>query len=241
MLRHPLSGNNSKLLSAMLFLALLLPAFTLPTYTWAAADSAMHNSLDKFFSNGVVVRGATATLIRVENWPKTSGSLRWSLPGIKRGHPGRISLIAEQGNKRWYVPVRVHWWAKAVVVKKAVPARTLLLQDMMKATRVDIAGHTGHWADNTADLTGMRLTRPLAKGAVILSSHTNRPSMIKRGDLVQIVLDAGRIHIRSEGKAMRNAKRGERVLVKNLRNNEIIQAIAEKAGVVRVSLRENQG
>jgi len=137
--------------------------------------------------------------------------------------------------------VRVHWWAKAVVVKKGVPARSLLLKDMMKLTTADIAGHNGYWWDNSRELTGMRLTRPLAKGAVIFSSHIKTPSMIKRGDLVQIVLDAGRIHIRSEGKAMRNAKRGERIMVKNLRNNEVIQAIAESAGVVRVSLRENQG
>jgi len=240
MLRHPLT-NKPSIALPLLFLTLLLSAFTLPTYTSAAADSAMQRSLDKFFSNGVALRGATAELIRVDAWPKAHGSLRWSLPNIKRGHPERLSLIAEQGKKRWYVPVRLHWWAQAVVVIKTVPARTLLLQDMMKRTRTDIAGHSGHWSDNTRDLIGMRLTRPLPKGEVILSSHIKRPPMIKRGDVVQIILDTGRIHVRSEGKAMRNASRGERILVKNLRSNEVIQAIAEKTGVVRISLGGNQG
>jgi len=194
MLRHPLT-NKPSIALPLVFLILLLSAFTLPPYTWAAADSAMHSSLDKFFSNGVALRGATAELIRVEAWPKTSGTLRWSLPNIKRGHPERLSLFAEQGKKRWYVPVRLHWWAKAVVMTKTVPARTLLLQDMMKRTRTDIAGHSGHWSDNTRDLTGMRLTRPLTKGEVILSNHIKRPPMIKRGDIVQIILDTGRIHV----------------------------------------------
>ena len=240
MLRHPLTENFRNLLP-VLSLALLLSAFTLPTYTTAATDTAMQQSLQKFFSNGVALRGATAELIRVESWPSATGAMRWSLPNIKRGHPARLSLIAEQGKKRWYVPVRLHWWAKAVVVNKTVPARTLLSHDMMKRTRTDIAGHNGHWWDSSADLDGMRLTRPLAKGAVILSSHIKQPHMIKRGDIVQIILDTGRIHVRSEGKAMRNARRGERILVKNLRSNEVIQAIAEKRGVVRISLGGNKG
>lgn len=239
MLRHLLSQNNAKL--PLLFLALLLSVFTLPTYPWAAADSAMRLSLEKFFDRGVALRGAKAELIRVESWPKTTGSLRWSLPSIKRGHPARFSLIAEQGNKRWYVPVRIRWWASAVVMKKSVPARTLLSQDMMKRTRANIAGHNGHWWSDSRDLTGMRLTRPLAKGDVILSSYVKHPPMIKRGDIVQIVLDTGRIHIRSEGKAMRNAKRGDRILVRNLRSKEIVQAIAESNGVVRIALRGSKG
>lgn len=240
MLRHPLSEKSSNLLPA-LFLALLLPAFTLPTYTWAATDSAMQQSLEKFFNNGVALRGATAELIRVESWPNSAGAMRWSLPNIKRGHPQRFSLIAEQGSKKWYVPVRVHWWAKAVVMKKSVPARSLLSQDMMKQTRADIAGHNGYWWDNSRDLTGMRLTRPLAKGDVIFRSHIKQPPMIKRGDIVQIILDTGRISIRSEGKAMRNASRGDRILVKNMRSNEVIQAVAEDTGIVRISLRGNNG
>jgi len=40
---------------------------------------------------------------------------------------------------------------------------------------------------------------------------------------------------------MRNARRGERILVKNLRSNEVIQAIAEKNGVVRISLGGYKG
>lgn len=238
MLHHPLSKIQ---LLPLLLMALLLPALTLPTTSLAAADAAMKQSLNKFFDNGVVLRGAKAELIRVEKWPATTGSLRWSLPNIKRGHPFRISLIAEQGQKRWYVPVRVHWWAKAIVMLRAIPARTLLTPDMMSKKLTDIAGHSGHWWDNSKHLVGMRLTRPLGKGDIILSSYVKQPPLIKRGDIVQIVLDSGMIRIRAEGKALRTAQKGERLLVKNLRSDEIIQATAERTGVVRVILWGTQG
>jgi len=224
-----------------LLLTLLLPAFVLPAPAFAAVDSAMQQSLKAFFDNGVVVSGATAQLIEVENWPKASGALQWSLPHRVHGHPKRLALIAKQGKKRWYVPVRLHWWATAIVMKKAVPARSLLTLDMISRTRSDIAGHSGHWWEETNSLLGMRLTRPMAKGAVILASHVKQPPLIKRGELVEIILEAGRLHLRAQGKAMRSAAKGERLLVKNLRSKQVIQATAENRGTVRVRIYGGQG
>ncbi|MDX8408059.1 MAG: flagellar basal body P-ring formation chaperone FlgA, partial [Mariprofundaceae bacterium] len=82
---------------------------------------------------------------------------------------------------------------------------------------------------------------PLAAGAVILNNHVKRPPMIRRGDPVQIVLDAGPIHIRTAGKALRTVGRGERLLVRNTRSNEVIQAIAENSRTVRVAMAGERG
>jgi len=225
----------------LVLIALILPAVTLPMQAGATTDAAMQQSLKSFFNRGVVLQGATAELIAVQHWPDASGSLRWSLPASLRNHPGRLSLIAEQGNRRWYVPVRVRWMATAIVMRQNVSARSLLTQSMMKKTRTDIAGHHGPWWQNSDALVGMNLTRPLATGDVILASHVKRPPMIKRGDLVAIMLDAGGLHIRAEGKALRTAGKGERIMVRNLRSQEVIQAVVEKTGLVRVSLQGGRG
>jgi len=221
----------------MLVIVMLLPVLSLPAFALAASDSAMQQSLQSFFNDGVVVRGASAELIRVERWPTTSGVVHWSLPVALNGHPKRLSLIAEQGGRRWYVPVRVHWWAMAIVMNKNISARSLLTHDMLKRTRADIAGHNRPWMDEISELIGMRLTRRMNKGDLVLSSSVKRPPLIKRGDIVQIILDMGHLHVRAEGKALRSAHRGERVLVKNLRSKEVIQAIVEQAGAVRIQLR----
>jgi flagella basal body P-ring formation protein FlgA len=221
----------------MLSLLTLLPAMSLPAFAVAAPDAALQHSLTSFFAHGVALRGATAELIQVVRWPETQGPVRWSLPLSLHGHPRRLSLIAEQGGKRWYVPVRVHWWATAIVMKRSVSARSLLTADMLKKTRTDIAGVNGRWIDNAAELIGMRLNRRMDKGDLLQSSFVRRPPLIKRGDLVQILLDIGSLHVRAEGKALRTVARGERILVRNLRSHEVIQAVAEDRGVVRIRMR----
>jgi len=225
----------------VLIIALLLPVLSLPTFALAASDSDMQQSLQTFFNNGVVLRGASAELIRVDRWPNASGSVRWSLPISLHGHPTRFSMIAEQGGKRWYVPVRVHWWAVAIVMNKDVSARSLLTNDMMIKTRTDIAGHSGYLVSQKTDALGMRLTRRMHKGDLLLSNHMKRPPLIKRGDLVVMILDFGGLHVRTQGKAMRSASKGERLLVKNLRSKEVVQTVVEGAGAVRVILQGATG
>jgi len=225
----------------MLIVAMLLPILSLPTFALAASDSAMQQSLQSFFNNGVVVRGASAELIRVERWPEATGEIRWSLPLSLRGHPKRFSLIAEQGGKRWYVPVRVHWWAMAVVMHKDIPARSLLIEGMLKRTRTDIAGHSGRWTRQKNDVVGMRLTRRMHKGDLLLSNHMKRPPLIQRGDLVTMIIDFGGLHVRTQGKAMRSASQGQRLMVKNLRSQQVVQTIVEGAGSVRVVFRGVKG
>jgi len=225
----------------MLSVLMLLPALSLPAYALAAPDSALQRSLSSFFEHGVVVRGASAELIRVERWPETQGPVLWSLPVSLHGHPKRFTLIAEQNGKRWYVPIRVHWWATAIVLNRVVSARSLLTLDMLNKTRSDIAGHSGQWIEHKNELVGMRLNRRMNKGDLVLSNFVKRPPLIKRGELVSILLDIGSLHVRTEGKALRTASRGDRILVKNLRSHEVVQAVAERSGTVRVTLRGNAG
>jgi len=221
----------------MLVITVLLPVLSLPTFALAASDSVMQQSLQNFFNNGVVVRGASAELIRVERWPDARGAIRWSLPLSLRGHPKRFSLIAEQEGRRWYVSVRVHWWATAVIMNKDIPARSLLTHSMLKRTRTDIAGHSGYWIRQKNDAIGMRLTRRLHQGDLLLRNYMQRPPLIQRGDVVMMLLDLGGLHVRTQGKAMRSAGMGQRVMVKNLRSQEVVQTIVEGAGAVRVLFR----
>jgi len=225
----------------MLSVLALLPAMSLPAFAFAAPDTALQRSLTSFFRSGVMVHGASAELIDVVRWPETRGAVRWSLPMSLHGHPRRVSLIAEQNGKRWYVPVRVHWWATAIVMNRAVSARSLLSYDMLKKIRTDIAGHNGQWIEHASELVGMRLTRRMNKGDLIQSNFVKRPPLIKRGDLVVILLDIGNLHVRAEGKALRTGSRGDRILVRNLRSHEVLQAVAEGAGTVRVLLRGATG
>jgi len=219
----------SRLLVTLTAVALLMPI--------SASANAMKDSLHALFAKGIRHQGATAELIEVSRWPATTGNVVWRLPTLSR-HTSRLSLIAEQGSgqqkKRWYVPVRVHWWADAVVVKQHAPARSLLLSDALEVKRVDVADHVGVWWAKTSSLNGMQVTRPLHQGDVVYSTSVKQPPLIKRGDVVTIVAHVGAISVHAEGKALKSGSRGDRLLVQNLRSKQMMQATVMDAQTVFV-------
>jgi len=223
----------SRLLLTLTAVALLMPT----SVSAGGVPDAIKGSLHALFAKGIRHQGATAELIDVTRWPDTTGRVTWRLPQIKR-HTSRISLIAEQGEgqqmRRWYVPVRVHWWAKAVVLKQEAPVRTRLMADMLEMKRVDVAGHIGLWWENISDLVGMQVTRPMHKGDAVYTVSVKQPPTIKRGDIITIIAQIGTISVRAEGKALKSGSRGDRLLVQNLRSKQMLQATIVDANTVHV-------
>jgi len=218
-----------RFLLTLMVLTLLMPV--------SASATAMKDSLHALFAKGIHHQGATAELIEVTRWPNTMGAVRWRLPKIQR-HTERISLIAEQGKgqqlHRWYVPIRVHWWVNAVVLKQDAPIRSRLMKDMLEVKRMDVAGHMGLWREKISDLTGMQVTRPMHQGDVVYSTSVKRPPMIKRGDIINIVAQVGPVSVRAAGKALKSGSRGDRLLVQNLRSKQMLQATIVDAHTVHV-------
>jgi len=153
-------------------------------------------------------------------------------------HPRQISLIAEQGkgkNQRlWYVPVKLRWWAEAVIAKNDLPARTLLTRGELTQKRINIAGHLGSWWKNADGVIGTRLTRPLKAGQAIFSSYVKRPKLLKRGDHVTMIVSFGELKVEATGKMLKSAGLGDRVRVENIKSRKILQAIVVDAGTVHV-------
>ncbi|MDQ6966885.1 MAG: flagellar basal body P-ring formation chaperone FlgA [Mariprofundaceae bacterium] len=190
-------------------------------------DQAMQDSLSTFFAHGIEHRGARAELKEVIRWPDTQGPVRWRLPHIA-SYPANLSLIAEQGKasktRRWYVPVRVHWWTRAMLAARDIPAHTRIDASMLKSGKVDMAGISSNGWKTPEALIGTKTTRPLHAGQVLLSSNTIRHALLKSGDRVTLVRTIGGIQVTATGKVLKNAGIGDRVRVQNLRSKEVIQA-----------------
>jgi len=204
-----------------------------------AWGSELESSLDRFFAHGIHHQGANAELIKVTRWPNTQQAVRWKMPNINH-HPSHFSLIAEQGEglhqRRWYVPVQVHWWANVATARKNLPRRTLIQTSMIQIEKADVANHIGNWWQTPAELQGMRVMRTLQAHQAIFSYAVTQPPLIKRGDYVTIIAGNSNFSVHAEGQAMKSASLGERVLVQNMRSKERIQAIVIDANTVRVHI-----
>jgi len=56
-----------------------------------------------------------------------------------------------------------------------------------------------------------------------------------------MIINVGGLHVRTQGKAMRSASQGQRLMVKNLRSQQVVQTIVESAGAVRVLFQGAEG
>ncbi|MDQ6973843.1 MAG: flagellar basal body P-ring formation chaperone FlgA [Mariprofundaceae bacterium] len=203
---------------------------------WA---SPLNESLQEFFKQGVVYDGAQASLIEVIREPNIQGKVRWILPPL-RSHASRLSVIAEQGAgrraQRWYVPIKVHWWANVVTVRQELPSRSLLQASMLQVERQDVAGHGGSFWTSKQALLGMRLTRPMHAHDVVFSNMVKRPPLLQRGDRVSIVAGNDFFSVRADGVVMRSGGLGDKVLVQNMRSKQRVQAIIVDAHTVKVHI-----
>ncbi len=208
----------------------------MPSLVCAADLSA---SLHRFFHQGIEFDGARAELIEAVRLPDIEGQVHWVLPQVQR-HRSRFSVIAEQqqatGVRRWYVPVRVHWWAKVVTARQELPARSLLQPSMLQVERQDIADAQGVFWRTKEPLVGMKLLRPLHAHDAIFSSMVKQLPLLQRGDRVDIVAGNAGFSVRAEGEVMRAAGLGEKVLVRNVRSQHRIQAVVVDAHTVRVHI-----
>lgn len=84
---------------------------------------------------------------------------------------------------------------------------------------------------------GREARRTLRSGLPVRAGDLAEPRLILRGDPVAIRLRSGALTITANGRALGDAARGKPLRVFNEATNQTLDAIAEEAGVVRVSAR----
>jgi flagella basal body P-ring formation protein FlgA len=111
------------------------------------------------------------------------------------------------------------------------------------AVRVEQRSSTEVPADALTDPSGiadLEVIAPAAPGDV-LTARTVRPRLlVRRGDLVTLVVEGRGFVITSQGRASDDARRGESVRVVNPASRRDVLGVAEAPGVVRVPFHESR-
>lgn len=84
-------------------------------------------------------------------------------------------------------------------------------------------------------LLGQELKRNLGKGAVFTPATLAPPTLVRRGELVQITADTGGISINVEGTALGDGRLGESVRVRNNQSQRIIAGTVIASRTVKVN------
>ena len=112
-------------------------------------------------------------------------------------------------------------------------ARSLSAGEMVQPQDVVWAKAAASPADAPRDadaVIGMAAKRPLRAGSAVSMRDVSSPQVIKAGDAVTVMYQAGGVSLSLEGKAMGAAGIGDTISVQNTASKKIIQATASGPG-----------
>lgn len=128
----------------------------------------------------------------------------------------------------------------AVATSQIAPGE-ILTTDKLRYERMDTGRlGTGYFTDMNKVL-GLVTKRSLTPGMVVTDGMVNKPVLIKRGSLVNIVARIGSMEVTAAGQAMQNGHEGELIRVQNINSKKIISAKVLDEGTVQVLTYKNNG
>lgn len=141
------------------------------------------------------------------------------------------------GAKPWtlYVSAKIVAYGTVYTLTKTLPRGTVLGKRDLKPVTRNLAELRPGYIDDPKEALGMALRRPLHMGEIVNSNALEEPTLIKRGDQVQVLAESGGIRVSSKGTALEDGARGEQIRIKNTSSKRVIRARVVAANRVTVS------
>jgi flagella basal body P-ring formation protein FlgA len=126
-----------------------------------------------------------------------------------------------------------------VTLDVPVPNRRLLPEEIL--TEADLTfvelplQRLGAFAvQDAGELVGMQVRRMLIAGRPVPRQSVVPPSVVKRGEKVEIVFKSGGLQLTARGRALEDAYKNQVVQVVNLSSRKAIEGVAVARGVVEI-------
>jgi flagellar basal body P-ring formation protein FlgA len=135
-----------------------------------------------------------------------------------------------------YVPVQVEVQGDVVVLAQPLPRGTVLQRAHLRLERQDVGRLSAGYLASAEEATDMVLRRALQTGTVLTPQMVEPPRLVQRGQRVLLLAETGSVAVRVEAEAMGNGALGERVRVRNLSSQKVVEGLVLSHGVVGVSM-----
>jgi len=123
-----------------------------------------------------------------------------------------------------------------VVTSRRLRRNTIISEDDLTLARCKVTGFAHQLIPSISDAVGMKTTKSLGGGAILLSRYVKKQPLVHRGDIVTIVVTSGRLKITAQGEAKNKGAEGDIVKVKNLTSRRTISAKVLDRGLVEVEM-----
>lgn len=125
------------------------------------------------------------------------------------------------------------------VVKRPVINREVRRGDTISASDIEIRTFRPNRIPknslrNSTEIIGMTAAQNLRIGSFIKTADIDKPVLIKKNQLVTLILERPGMSLKTQGKAMDNAGLNETISVMNIHSKRIVHGIAQAPGVVKI-------
>lgn len=120
------------------------------------------------------------------------------------------------------------------VASKNLPIGHILSPQDIHFTQRDIYKERAGFSNNKAVLIGQQVKRPIFKDKVIYQNQLTAATVIRKGDVVNVVASIGGLSVITSGIALSNGRIGEQIDVKNKYSSRVIRAEITGKNAVKV-------
>lgn len=161
-----------------------------------------------------------------------------SLPyGVKYNTPTTLRMTVNvngQATATMNLRFDVKLYRQVTVAASQISQGEVLTSEKLRYERMNTGRlATGYFTD-MSKVIGLETRRPLTPGMVITDLMLNKPIVIKRGNLVNIVARIGSMEVTTVGKAMQDGYVGQLIRVQNINSNKFISGKVLDEGTVQV-------
>jgi flagella basal body P-ring formation protein FlgA len=200
-----------------------------------AHDFMASKNHEIYQSEGEVEVGALDRRLRLAACPQ---ALRAYLPPGGRTVGNTTVGIRCDGPRPWslYVPVKIRVYREVLTTTRPLSRGERLTAGDLRLARRDITSLRGGYLADPTQALGKVVRRRLASDTVLSAAVVESPIVVKRGQDVMLVSEAGSIRVQVKGKALMDGTSGDRIRVRNPRSKRIVEGTVVSAGVVRVNM-----
>jgi len=139
--------------------------------------------------------------------------------------------------EKWtvYINANIHLYKHVIHSAEPLEKGHILSKDDLISSEVNLNRVRYGYFTNIDSLLGKQLKRRLTQNKVIRVNYVKAQTLVKRGEIVNIVAENTGYSVKMSGKAMSNGAKGDRVQVKNLSSKRIIEGTVIKTGIVSIN------
>ena len=153
-----------------------------------------------------------------------------------RGNTSLSIQCDQTGGWKIHLPVSIDIFDDILVSTKPLVRGQLIDGNLVKFEKNNISRLNSGYYTRSDDLQFFEAGRSLKRGSILTPRNLKPRMMVKSGQKVTLILDYKGIRIKSSGRALRSARIGQIVKVRNSQSQRIVEGIVSGEAQVKINI-----